>query len=54
MNNLEDLRQEATCFLCSFVFVLFYNFVLQEIPKPSLALNGVGGKGATELMRHLR
>ncbi|XP_015669816.1 enoyl-[acyl-carrier-protein] reductase, mitochondrial [Protobothrops mucrosquamatus] len=27
---------------------------LDEIPKPSLALNGVGGKSATELMRHLR
>lgn len=54
MNNLKDLKQEATCFLFCFVFILFSNFVLQEIPKPSLALNGVGGKSATELMRHLR
>ncbi|XP_063168130.1 enoyl-[acyl-carrier-protein] reductase, mitochondrial isoform X2 [Candoia aspera] len=28
--------------------------LFKEIPKPSLALNGVGGKSATELMRHLR
>lgn len=33
------------------VFVLFF---YKTCPKPKLALNGVGGKSATELLRHLQ
>lgn len=33
---------------------LTHSLLLQSCPRPKLALNGVGGKSATELLRHLQ
>lgn len=34
--------------------VVMFFFPFKTCPKPKLALNGVGGKSATELLRHLQ
>ena len=34
--------------------ITFFFFFKKICPRPKLALNGVGGKSATELLRHLQ
>lgn len=54
----DSFRDMIMCFFLSVnkhsTDVVMFFFRSKTCPKPKLALNGVGGKSATELLRHLR